>query len=196
MRVAIGKEPIKIDIQTGKFDKGNAKEVAELGDDISSAFGNAASAINTINSALGSMEDPAANAAARIASAIAMIAQSFAKSLMGTSSPWEWIPAAIAGTATMISTISSIKSATSKHYAEGGIVPGNDYTDNTPIMVSSGELILNKSQQDVVAKHLQENEGQSNASHSEVMISSENMRITLRNGASRRGMNILEYLSI
>ena len=42
------------------------------------------------------------------------------------------------------------------HAATGLMVPGNDFSDSTPVMVSSGELILNKAQQNAVAQGLRE----------------------------------------
>jgi hypothetical protein len=41
------------------------------------------------------------------------------------------------------------------HAASGLLVPGNDHADKTPVMVSSGELILNQAQQNAVADSLQ-----------------------------------------
>lgn len=45
------------------------------------------------------------------------------------------------------------------HAATGLMVPGNDFSDSTPVMVSSGELILNKAQQNAVAQGLREDRG-------------------------------------
>ena len=45
------------------------------------------------------------------------------------------------------------------HAATGLMVPGNDFGDSTPVMVSSGELILNKAQQNSVAQGLREERG-------------------------------------
>jgi hypothetical protein len=45
------------------------------------------------------------------------------------------------------------------HAATGLMVPGNDFSDSTPVMVSSGEIILNKAQQNAVAQGLQEERG-------------------------------------
>ena len=42
-----------------------------------------------------------------------------------------------------------------KHAASGMMVPGNDHADKTPVLVSSGELILNSAQQNAVADQLQ-----------------------------------------
>ena len=41
------------------------------------------------------------------------------------------------------------------HAATGLVVPGNDHTDKTPVLVSSGELILNSAQQNALANELQ-----------------------------------------
>lgn len=40
------------------------------------------------------------------------------------------------------------------HAASGYMVPGNDYSDRTPVLVSSGELILNRAQQGNLAEQL------------------------------------------
>ena len=45
------------------------------------------------------------------------------------------------------------------HAASGFIIPGNDHADMTPIFAQSGELILNKAQQGVIANELQASEG-------------------------------------
>ena len=41
------------------------------------------------------------------------------------------------------------------HAAGGYVVPGNDYSDHTPILAQSGEIILNRAQQGVLANQLQ-----------------------------------------
>ena len=41
------------------------------------------------------------------------------------------------------------------HAAGGYIIPGNDYSDHTPILAQSGEIILNRAQQGVLANQLQ-----------------------------------------
>jgi hypothetical protein len=73
-----------------------------------------------------------------------------------------WIPIvgpilAVAAIAAVLgSTIAAIsRSKSAGHFATGGIVPGNDYSDSTPVFVSSGELILNKAQQNAIAGQLQ-----------------------------------------
>lgn len=156
LRKAIGEEPIKIDLKTGNKAGSEVK-------DMKADWKDAAGAVQSLGSALQSIEDPAAKVVGIIAQAIATVALTFSKSLAGTVTPWDWIAGAIAGTATMISTIAAIKSATSGGFAEGGIVPGNSYSgDNLRLSdygVNSGELILNRAQQDSIASQLQQVEG-------------------------------------
>jgi hypothetical protein len=45
------------------------------------------------------------------------------------------------------------------HAATGYMVPGNDHADRTLIAASSGELILNRAQQGVIASELQNGNG-------------------------------------
>lgn len=132
----------KLDVQTLKLTTENANK--------------AAGALASIGSALQSIDNPGAQVAGLIATAIANIATSFSGSLRGTFTPWDWIAAAAAGTATMITTITAIKKATAGSYAEGGIVPGNSYSgDNLIANVNSGELILSAIQQNTLAGMLQ-----------------------------------------
>ena len=70
-------------------------------------------------------EQPAFNIMGTIAQAVATLALTFANSLKGEPSVWTWIAGAAAGTATLISTIASIRQATA--FAEGGIVSGPTY---------------------------------------------------------------------
>jgi tetrahydromethanopterin S-methyltransferase subunit D len=94
------------------------KDVGKIGDEWSGV----ASAIGAVGNAMAGIEDPAAKVLGIVAQAIATVALTFSKSLAGTVTPWDWIAAAAAGTATMISTISAIHSATG--FANGGVVPG------------------------------------------------------------------------
>ena len=118
-----------------------------------------ASAVATVGSALQQIEDPAAKIAGIVAQAVAQVALTFATSLKGTVTPWDWIAAAVAGTATMISTITAIKSVTSAgNFAEGGVIGGNSYSgDNLIAHVNSGETILNAAQSDAIAAQLNAN---------------------------------------
>lgn len=143
-------DPITIDVKTGN--------IANAGKTVNQEWQKAASAVQQVGSALQQIEDPAAKVAGIIMTAIANVAMTFASSLKGTVTPWDWIAAAAAGTATMISTIASIKSATSGGFANGGIVPGNSFAgDNlrtSDYGINSGELILNRAQQGVIADAL------------------------------------------
>ena len=119
----------------------------------------AASAIQAVGSAMTAIEDPAAKVLGTIAQAVATMALSYAeaahsKTVTGTG--WGWIAFAATGLATMLSSIAAIKSAT-KGFANGGIVPGNSFSgDNVRAYgLNSGELILNRSQQDSIASQLE-----------------------------------------
>lgn len=148
LKAAIGEEPIQIDFNTGK--------VATDGKKAEDTWKDAANAVQSVGQAFNQIENPAAKVAGTLAQAVASVALGYAQATTQAASmgPWAWVAFAATGLAQMIATISTIKNVA--HYAEGGIVGGNDYTDNTLAMVSSGELILNRSQQNVLASQLQE----------------------------------------
>ena len=178
MEEIIGK-PIKINVNTGT--------VAEDGKDVAKDWNKAASAISSVGSAMQSIEDPAAKVMGTIAQAIATIALTFAKSLEKTFTPWDWIAAAAAGTATMISTIAAIKSSTAGSYAEGGIIPGNSFSgDNQWAQVNAGEVILNRSQQGVLAAEL-EGGNRGNGAPTHPYVSGEMIFLGLNNYLRRSG---------
>ena len=161
----------------------------------------AGSAIQAVGQAMSQIEDPAAKVMATIAQAIATIALSYAQaSLMAAKNPlnagWGWIAFAAAGVATMISSIAAIHSATG--YANGGIydgpsgfVPGNKYSgDNVmanggTVGLNSGELILNRAQQGIIADAL---EGNTLGNlQLETRVDAEELIFILNNNARRRG---------
>lgn len=170
--------------ETAEEQQQAAKETAEAW----SAVGNS---VNAVAGALAGLEDPAAQVMGTIAQAIANIALSFSQALLKPKDPFTWIAAAATGTATMISTISAIKSATAGSYAQGGIVPGNNHSDGLVAAVSSGELILNASQQNNIASLLQGG-GLSNM-HLEAVVSGEQLRFVLNNNSRRRSRG--EYVT-
>lgn len=149
----LGIDPIELDVKTGNVKELN-NQIGSLETNLNGAIG----VFGQLGDAMQQIDDPGAKVAGIIMCAIANIAGTFAKSLGGTFTPWDWIAAAIAGTATMISTIAAIKSATSGSYASGGIIPGNSFSgDNLTANVNSGELILNRAQQGAIAGQLQSN---------------------------------------
>ena len=152
----LGIDPIKIDFQTGN--------IAKDGKDVAKEWNSAANAISSVGSAMQSIEDPSAKIVGTIAQAIATIALTYAQSLKGTFTPWDWIAGAASGMATMMSVISAIHSSTG--YANGGMVKGNSYSgDNIPAMIdggaggfaglNAGEIVLNKAAQGNLASQLQ-----------------------------------------
>jgi len=153
------------------FEKLNAAQGVTAGEgvkdssEMAKSWSNAGTAISAVGSAMSQIEDPAAKVMATVAQAIATIALTYAKSLEGTFTPWDWIAGAASGLATMINVISAIHSATG--YAQGGVIKGNSYSgDNIGGMVdggaggfvglNAGEVVLNAAQQRGVASALSE----------------------------------------
>jgi hypothetical protein len=179
----LGIKPIKIDFKTGNIAK-DGKEVAKN-------WQGAASAISSVGSAMSQIEDPAAKVMGTIAQAIATIALTYAKSLEGTFTPWDWIAGAAAGLAQMTAVISAIHSSTG--YAEGGMIKGNSYSgDNLMaqgpngqlIGLNAGEIVLNRAQAGVIAGALQ---GGGQTVHVVGKLSGESLFICAENWAKRAG---------
>lgn len=172
----------------------NARVLGEQGKVIDYTWTDAVSAVGALGSALQGIDDPAAKVMGIIAQAVANIALTFSKALAGdTMNTWEWIAAAASGTATMISTITAIKSATSGSYANGGIIPGNSPSgDNLIANVNSGELILNKAQQANLAAQLTNN-NMFGSLALQTTIHGEDIRVALYNSNRRRGGGRGEY---
>ena len=137
------------------------KELSKTAMQNQMAMSMAGQAANSFASALSSIDDPAARAAGAVISAIANIALGFGMAVAqaGKMGPWAWLAYVAAGTAALATTISTVHSLTG--YAEGGIVKGNSYSgDNVyagNAWVNSGELVLNKAQQNSLANTLSGN---------------------------------------
>lgn len=147
-------KPIALNVSTG--------EIEELTIDTGEAAAklkSAASAVAQLGGAMQQIEDPAVKVAGIIASAIANVALGVGQLLSrpeNVSQSWGWIALAATATATMISTITAIKSATAGMYAGGGIIPGNSFSgDNLTANVNAGELILNRAQESNIASQLE-----------------------------------------
>ena len=159
LRKRLGLEPIKLGVEVGTDGKGTVETAKQT----EKAWGAAANAISAIGGALQQIEDPSAKVAGIIMQAVANIALGFATATTQAAAggPFAWIAATVAGIANMISAVTAIKQVTSsgKGFANGGIVPGNSFSgDNlhtSDYGINSGELILNRSQQNVIASQLQ-----------------------------------------
>ena len=94
------------------------------------------------------MQQLGANSAAAkaglVMAALGQLALSFAQAMNSASSNWiTWLAFGIAGTAQLISMVSTIS-----QFATGGIVGGNETSgDKVLVRVNSGEMILNAAQQ-------------------------------------------------
>ena len=178
----------QIEATTQQIDAFKGKNLAADGQKVDKSFQTAASSISSVGSALSGIEDPSAKILAIIAQAIAGVAAGAGQAVSAkdtTSSGWAWIGAAAAITASMISMIAQIHSATG--YAQGGIVGGNSFSgDNVgPVMLDAGEVILNRAQQNNVAAALQSPEGGGNYRPS--YISGEQIYVALNRYTKRTG---------
>lgn len=180
----LGIEPIKIDFTTGN--------IAKAGKETEKSWQAAAQAVQTVGSAMSSIEDPAAKVAGTVMQAVASIALGYAQATTQAASlgPWAWVAFAATGLATMLSTISSIHSATG--YSEGGMIKGNSYSgDLIPanggmIGLNAGEVVLNRAQQNTLASELQGSGGGSDR-YMPSFVSGEQIWIALNAYTKRTG---------
>ena len=133
--------------EVGKYVK-RSEEVKNLSDSFQSV-GDSVGALGGLFSALGDATDDAGmKTMGIIAETLATMALSFAKALKSCTTWYEWVAFGITGMTQLVSMISQIKQLTAGGYAEGGIVPGNNFAgDKVMAMVNSGEMILNTHQQ-------------------------------------------------
>lgn len=181
----LGIDPIVINFKTGSVEK-----VKEDSKEISTEWNAAGNAISAVSNALNQIEDPAAKVMGTIAQAIATVALSYAQALSASTAagPWAWLAFAATGAATMMSSISAIRSATSAgSFADGGIVPGNSFSgDNLTAHVNSGELILNHAQQNNLARDLQQSSS-NGGSTGKPYVTGETMWLGISNFINRTG---------
>lgn len=177
-------------ITIGVVAEGKGNGVLSNGKKLASEWQGVATAIQAVAGAMAQIEDPAAKVLGTVAQAVATVALSYAQALSmaaQTGGPWGWIAFAATGLATMVSSINAIKTATAGSYAEGGIVPGNNHSDGLIAHVSSGELILNRAQQDTLAAELTQGNGSGEGLSSQPYVSGEMIFLGLNNYLRRTG---------
>lgn len=191
MQEELNNNPLLIQVKLDESELPDLSGALNQKDSLSSAAKSAqgaAQAFGALGQAMSTIKDPAAQVAGTIAMAIANIAGGMAAMLaapQSTSQSWGWIALAITATATMISTIAAIKSATSG-YAEGGRIVGSSYTgDAVPIMANAGEIVLNASQQQHLAEALQTST--STPEYALTSISGEQLVTVINNYGKRSG---------
>lgn len=174
------KIPAKIDLKTDN--------ITQQSKEMTNDWKQAASAIQSVGQAMQSIEDPVTKVSGTVAQAIATIALSYAEAMKvaaETTGPWGWIGLAGTGLATMLSTISAIKSAV-KGYAEGGRFRGKSMSgDNNIIGINDGEVILNRAQQGNIASQL--DGGREGGSYRPSYISGEQIYLALNRYTRRTG---------
>lgn len=118
-------------------------------------YENVADAVGTIGDAFSSLakiaeDNPALDIMGIVAQAVANVLLGYAQATVAasqTGNPFVWMAFAIAGLATTLAAVASIKSAAEAH-AQGGLVGGSSYSgDNVLTRLNSGEMVLNKHQQ-------------------------------------------------
>lgn len=180
--------PIELNFQTGDIKKDNEKS-ENATKDFKSLIGN----VSTITGALKQIG--------------VEVPEGFAKTL-GIMQVITTILMAIQSLSTITATTSALKSIPIIgwflqqggviHAQEGfnGIVPGNMFTgDNIPALLNSGETVLTAAQSASVANLLTSGGGEA-AGASETRVESDELVLTIRNGAARRGMTMGEYLGL
>ena len=120
-----------------------------------------AGSISTVGGALAGLEDPTARIIGTVMQAVATLGLAYAEASAKAAKlgPVAWLGFAATGLATFVGAASTIKNTTKGGFAEGGIVPGNYYGDQLSTAnygISSGELILNKAQQNAIAGQLRQ----------------------------------------
>jgi hypothetical protein len=174
----------------------NATNLQNTGKSVADSWKDAASAVQSVGSALSGLDDPGAMIIGTIGQAIASIALGFAQATAADSKlgVFGWIAAIAGGMATMVSTIAAIHSATG--YAEGGIIKGTTFSGDQimanggSIGLNAGELVLNKAQQGNLASQL---EGGIGAMQLSAIITGEQLRLVLNNNGRRTGRG--EYVT-
>ena len=129
----------------------------------------------------------------KTAAAATATAANTAEAASGAGKSVSWIPIvgpilAVAAIAAVLGAIMSSKSqaANAGKFANGGIVPGNDYNDGMIANVSSGELILNRAQQSNIASQLQGSGAQT--VHVTGMIKGSDLYLVEANYAKEQGL--------
>lgn len=189
---SIGEEMNNLTQWTDNFDPYAEKmrEIAEAAKQQQMAFNLAGQAATSLSSALSSMEDPAAKAAGTVIQAIADITLGFAMASTQASAlgPLGWIAWLAAGAAALATTISTVHSLTG--YSEGGIVGGSSFSGDNVFagnaMVNSGELILNRAQQNSLAASLSENSALANLNLT-ATLKGEDLRMSINRNGRRTG---------
>ena len=176
------KIPAKLEINTDSLNG-----ISNSGKQMGESWKAAVNAIQSVGGALTQIEDPAARVAGTVAQAIATIALGYAQATAEASKlgPAGWIAFAATGLATMLTTISSIKSAT-KGFAEGGIIKGRSMSgDNNIIGVNDGEVILNRAQQGNIVSQM--DGGREGTAYRPSYISGEQIYLALNRYTRRTG---------
>lgn len=153
----------------------------------------AANAVSQVGAAMQGIKDPVLNVMGIVMQAVATVALSYTMALKDAAKlgPWVWVAFAATGLATMMSVISSIKSATAGSYASGGVVGGSNYSDGLTARVSTGEVIFNRTDAAKLYDYVHSSSslgGGEGSLRLVTEVSGSNLRLVLNNDGRRRGV--------
>ena len=193
-------DPIELDLKTGSVSTPKSSTGGNVSQDMKGTFQSVQQMVGyvaSINNDLKNLGVEVPEGFSKVVSIINLIQTTMAaaQAAQTISSATSSIPV-VGGIIGLIAGIAtSFNNGGIVHAANGFVVPGNSFSgDNVPALLDSGELILNRAQQHNLASQL--TYGRNGSQESEVLISSENIRIILKNGSSRRGMSVAEYLKL
>ena len=195
-------DPIKLDLKSGSVSTPKSSTGGNVSQDMKGTFQSVQQMVGyvaSINNDLKNLGVEVPEGFSKVVSIINLIQTTMAaaQAAQTISSATSSIPV-VGGIIGLIAGIAtSFNNGGIVHAANGFVVPGNSFSgDNVPALLDSGELILNRAQQHNLASQLTYANGRNGSQESEVLISSENIRIILKNGSSRRGMSVAEYLKL
>lgn len=145
----------EIELKFKVNDDGTITQIKKNVNGLSDALGGVGSAVSSMGQAMSNLagENEGLAKAALITSAIGQLVLSFATSMKGSVTVWDWIAGAVAGVATLTSVIAQMQS-----FESGGIVGGTSFSgDRTLIRANAGEMVLNKAQQNNLYKAIKNN---------------------------------------
>ena len=167
----------------------NLSKSFEMAGEMAASFGDLFSALGDLGN------DAGMKAMGIIAQTIATLALSFAKAMTTCKTWYEWVAFGITGTAQLISMISQIKSITSGSYAGGGIIPGSSYAgDRLTAQVNSGEMILNRRQQNNLFNAIDQDKlggGNTKTTISSVRVQGSDLVLAINNERQKHGKSKL-----